>query len=93
MLYPVHQERPNYRRVEAEVRRLLDEYDVKHPPVDPVRIAREMGLKVVFATFGGEQAAVSGFYDCDEDAIFVNQEEYPLRQTFTVAHELGHNMG
>ena len=31
-------------------------------------------------------------YDCEDNAIFVNREEYPKRQTFTVAHELGHKV-
>ena len=40
--------------------------------------------------FSGESEGVSGFYDPDEHAIYVNKHEYPLRQSFTIAHELGH---
>src|SRR5690606_37539465 len=35
---------------------------------------------------------VSGFYDCEDNAIYVNADEWPLRQTFTVAHEFGHSV-
>lgn len=84
--------RPDYRRVEREVSRLLSEFDVQEPPVDPVRIAREMGVNVYFVEFDAEHKNISGFYDCEENAIFVNREEFPLRQTFTVAHELGHKV-
>ena len=33
---------------------------------------------------------VSGFFDPEENVIYVNKEEPPLRQTFTIAHELAH---
>lgn len=85
-------DRPNYRRVEREAKRLLEEMAVVSPPINPVAAARDLGLDVVFATFSGESRGISGFYDCEENAIFVNEEEYPLRQTFTVAHELGHSV-
>lgn len=84
--------RPDYRRVEREVRRILDEFVVEEPPVDPVKIARDLGVNVYFVGFDPKHSNVSGFYDCEEDAIFVNRDEYPLRQTFTVAHELGHKV-
>lgn len=84
--------KPDYRRAERMAQRLLDDFEIDEPPIDPVRIARHLGVKVVFASFSGEGRGISGFYDCEEDAIFVNEDEYPLRQTFTVAHELGHKV-
>ena len=85
-------ERPNYKRVEREASRILNDFEIKEPPVDPVWIAREMGMKVYFVEFDATAKDISGFFDCEENAIFVNREEYPLRQTFTVAHELGHKI-
>ncbi|RYF30034.1 MAG: ImmA/IrrE family metallo-endopeptidase [Cytophagaceae bacterium] len=84
--------RPNYRKAEQEAQRILDEMGLVSPPVNPVKISKDLGLSVVFATFSGESRGISGFFDCEENAIFVNEEEYPLRQTFTVAHELGHSV-
>jgi Zn-dependent peptidase ImmA (M78 family) len=85
--------RPNYRRAQAEALRLLREAGIVEPPVNPIKIAKELvGVKVDFVTFTPEEKNVSGFYDAEENAIFVNSEEYPLRQTFTVAHELGHKI-
>lgn len=86
------QSRPNYRKAEQEARRILDEMGIAAPPVNPVQIAESLGVSVVFATFSGKSRGVSGFFDCEENAIFVNEEEVPLRQTFTVAHELGHSV-
>lgn len=84
--------RPDYAKVRLEARRILDEMAVIEPPINPVEIARSLGLQVVFARFSGKSRDISGFYDCEENAIYVNEEEYPPRQTFTVAHELGHSV-
>lgn len=83
-------QRPDYRKVQRAVDAILSEHGIDSPPVNPVAIARDRGVSVVFVEFMGDAADISGFYDCEENAIFVNREEYPLRQTFTVAHELGH---
>ena len=85
--------KPDYRKAEREALRLLNEAGVSEPPVDPVIIAQEQGVAVRFARFNGESDQnVSGFYDCETNEIVVNKSEYPLRQTFTVAHELGHKV-
>jgi Zn-dependent peptidase ImmA (M78 family) len=84
--------RPDYARVTREVRRIHEEFGITTPPVDPVRIARGLGVTVYFVTFENDKKNVSGFFDCEERAIFVNKEEWPLRQTFTIAHELGHKV-
>lgn len=85
-------ERPDYGKVDREVARLIDQFSLNDPPVDPVKIARELGTSVYFVGFDEKHSNISGFYDCEENAIFVNKDEYPLRQTFTVAHELGHRV-
>ncbi|MEJ5915338.1 ImmA/IrrE family metallo-endopeptidase [Pseudokineococcus sp. 1T1Z-3] len=59
-------------------------------PVDPVKIARDMGVRVVLAQLGED---ISGMIvkRPDEDAtIYVDVDDSPKRQRFTVAHELGH---
>lgn len=81
---------PNYTLAKAEARNLLSKYGIEFPPVDPVSISRQEGLDVVFVRFSGEFSEVAGFYDPRGAVIFVNKNEYPLRQTFTIAHELGH---
>jgi len=84
--------KPNYARVKREAFRLLDEFSITTPPVDPVKIARGVGVTVYFVKFELEKQNISGFFDCDERAIFVNKDEWALRQTFTIAHELGHKI-
>jgi Zn-dependent peptidase ImmA (M78 family) len=85
-------EKPDYARVKREVRHLHEEFGVTAPPVDPIRVSRGVGVTVYFVIFEAGKQNISGFFDCDERAIFVNRDEYPLRQTFTIAHELGHKI-
>lgn len=83
-------EQPNYARVKTEVRAVREEFDLFTPPIDPVGLARNMGIEVRFVKFNEANRDISGFYDPDENVIYVNKDEFPLRQTFTIAHELGH---
>lgn len=81
---------PDYKIVKREASNLLSRYGLTEPPINPVDIARGEGIEVNFVKFKGKFSDVSGFYDPQENVIFVNKEEFPLRQTFTIAHELGH---
>jgi Zn-dependent peptidase ImmA (M78 family) len=81
----------NHQKAKKTAIQILDSFSIVSPPVNPVEIARKLGIKVLFANFGGDASKeVSGFYDFEENTIYVNKEEYPLRQTFTIAHEIGH---
>lgn len=85
--------KPDYQRAEREALALLRGCDVTEPPIDPVLIALEAGVSVSFVRFDGDSDKnVSGYYDFEANAIVVNKHESPLRQTFTVAHELGHKI-
>lgn len=83
-------EYPNYDRVKAQVQEIREQFDLYEPPVNPVAIARGLGVGVKFVEFEQEYDNVSGFYDPDDHTIYVNKHEFPLRQSFTIAHELGH---
>ncbi len=86
-------ERANKERAKNEALRIVNEFGYKEPYVDPVRICRELiGIDVFFADFEGDESAISGFFYHKNNAIYVNKQEYPKRQTFTIAHELGHKM-
>ncbi len=58
-------------------------------PVMPEKIAQAMGVRVS----GRYHPHLSGEYIVDENGpeIFFNAGESPLRQRFTIAHELGHH--
>ena len=87
-------QKPNYRLAQSKALDLLDRAGVAVPPVNPIWIAEEiLNVPVQFATFeSNESERISGFYDGEDNVIVVNREEFPLRQTFTIAHELGHKV-
>lgn len=92
MLSPQKIIKPDYRRAEREALRLLNDTGVYQPPVNPVDIASYVGVSVHFVTFSGESEGVAGLYDPSKDEILVNAQESGVRQTFTIAHELGHKI-
>ncbi|NQX22679.1 ImmA/IrrE family metallo-endopeptidase [Curtobacterium sp. VKM Ac-2852] len=77
-------------------RRVLESFRVSDPnapdlPVDPVRIARSLGINVYSArlvpTLSGMVSRLDPQGGTD---IYLNSEHAPVRQRFTTAHELGH---
>ncbi len=56
-------------------------------PIDPILIAKAMGLEVFTAPLPRD---VSGQIFYPEKKIFIEQTDFITRQTFSVAHELGH---
>lgn len=87
-------QKPNYGLAQSKALDLLASAGVAVPPVNPVDIAeRILCVPIRFVIFDStERDRISGFYDSEENAIVVNLEEFPLRQTFTIAHELGHKV-
>lgn len=73
---------------------LRDETDRLPLPVDPVVVARTLGINVYNSSLG---PSVSGMivkrHEDDDPDIFLNDEHAPVRQRFTCAHELGHYFG
>lgn len=84
--------RADFRRAKAEALGLLRRFKIVEPPVNPIEIARDLNTGVSFVELNPDLQNISGFYDAEEDCIFVNVDEAPVRQTFTIAHELGHRI-
>jgi Zn-dependent peptidase ImmA (M78 family) len=82
----------NFAKAIQEAQRMIEEFGFSAPPINPVTLARDLGIKLWFVKLGEQYQNVSGFYDAAEDAIYVSKDEYPKRQTFTIAHELGHRV-
>ncbi|WP_051355273.1 ImmA/IrrE family metallo-endopeptidase [Mesorhizobium erdmanii] len=59
-------------------------------PVDVERIASELGLDIVFSALGDKISGKIQKVDADQYLIVVNDDESPVRQRFTIAHEIGH---
>jgi len=83
---------PDYKKAQREAIKLLDEFGYTSPAIDPARICKDLGIRVYFAKFTGEDDKISGFFYGEKNEIYINKEEIPQRQTFTIAHELGHKI-
>lgn len=80
----------DYKRVKEVVEDILSNNLISQPPVNAQRIAEDNGLTVSFIDFPDPLKDVSGFLDFENREIYVNSQDEPFRQNFTIAHELGH---
>lgn len=83
-------DKPRYSLAEAKAVELVSHYSA--PPIPVLEIAEQNGVDVVFSDFGKHKDTVSGFCDFNSAKLYVNKDEPMNRQTFTIAHELGHWM-
>jgi Zn-dependent peptidase ImmA (M78 family) len=60
-------------------------------PVDPVAIAKQMGIEVRPAEPGSRESGHYTYRD-GRPLITFNESESPVRQRFTIAHEIGHHV-
>lgn len=80
--------RPRWHVAESKANELTK--DISTPPIPVYEIAESSGVNVVFADFGAHSEGVSGLCDFNSARIYVNKYDSVVRQTFTMAHELGH---
>lgn len=77
-------------KAEQDAAEILATYWGDEFPVDPERIARRMGLLVDRRML---RPGTSGILQVDPSStprIYVDADDVPQRQSFTIAHELGH---
>lgn len=80
--------RPRWGLAESTADELTKLYST--PPIPVHEIAESNGVNVVFVDFGQHAEQVSGLCDFQARRIYVNKLDSAERQTFTMAHELGH---
>lgn len=80
--------RPRFSYIQRLAERLLADHSVTRPPVPVDDMARKAGCRIVPAALQD----VSGILvrSSDGPTIGVNDRQHPVRQRFTIAHELGH---
>lgn len=79
---------PNYRGAKAAADALTALYTAPSVPV--IEIAEQNGVNVLFSDMGKYREEIAGFCDFKSARIYVNKDDIPTRQMFTIAHELGH---
>ena len=80
--------RPRWGFAEQEANRLSAPFSA--PPIPVHEVAEQSGVNVVFADFGKHTETVAGFCDFKAKRLYVNAKDVAVRQSFTIAHELGH---
>ncbi len=77
------------RKIQGLVRKLLAENGIETAPVAVMQIAKACGARVTYDSLDSD---LSGFlYRRNNQAVIgVNTHHAPVRQNFTIAHELGH---
>jgi Zn-dependent peptidase ImmA (M78 family) len=79
-----------FARHQAE--KLIQELAIRGPRVDVEAVAEVLGLPIHYDDLG--DSSVSGLLVSDgkNTAIFIKQDDAPVRQRFSIAHEIGHHV-
>ena len=77
------------RTILRRVREILEESQVKAPPVPVERIARKLSTQLRFSPLDNELSGMV-FVKDGTAIIGINALHHPNRQRFTIAHECGH---
>ena len=81
--------RPDWDKCVQTAQDVLDKYDIEEPFVDIFLIAEREGFSIMSFKPNSEKLHdVAGL--SKDKVIYVNKDDPPQRQAFTVAHELGH---
>lgn len=82
----------NFREAQEKAEELLKKYKITEPIVPIFQIAQEEGIELKFVKMPQKLENIAGFFYTKKkkNVIFVNDDDAPNRQTFTIAHELGH---
>lgn len=91
MSYPIIN-LPNWRILrdaKRDASGILRFFQIIHPPVDILNIARDMGINV-FASYDIECDGILDFSSEDQPKIYVNANDCQHKQRFAIAHEIGH---
>lgn len=79
------------RKIEREVKKLLDDNGVTRPPVPVDKIAESLGAIISFEPFEGKDDLSGILYrDGKNKIIGINSAHAQNRQRFSIAHEIGH---
>jgi Zn-dependent peptidase ImmA (M78 family) len=81
----------NWEKAKQEAERLIAKHSVLYPVVNVFDLAKREGISVEYRKFGNLNRDVAGFLVEDQKIIYLNIDDIPTRQAYTVAHELGHH--
>jgi Zn-dependent peptidase ImmA (M78 family) len=82
----------NRKDIETRATEILRDHGLLDIPVDPLRVAKSLGIKVMNAVFSEENKSGAIVKRGDIFSIYVNANDSPARKRFTIAHEIGHKL-
>lgn len=77
-------------QAEATAYDVLEAFDIREPPIDPIAMAQDIGIEVWASALGDDVAGLLVKKQRGAPEIYLNVNDHPNRQRFTCAHELGH---
>lgn len=88
-----HNRKPMKRsEIEERATQILRDHGLLDAPVDPLKVAKALNVKVMGAVFSETDKSGAIVKRGGEFSIFVNANEPPARKRFTIAHEIGHQL-
>ncbi|HZM63672.1 MAG TPA: ImmA/IrrE family metallo-endopeptidase [Candidatus Saccharimonadales bacterium] len=76
--------------IKAKAKAIREQYGVTERPVRLSEIARKEGIEILYFIPNEKTNEIFGLLDKKKKTIFLNADEPAARQSFTLAHELGH---
>ena len=78
--------------IESRATQILHDHNLLNIPVDPLRVAKALGIKVMNAVFSEQDKSGVIVKRENKFSILLNTNEPPSRKRFTIAHEIGHSL-
>jgi Zn-dependent peptidase ImmA (M78 family) len=82
----------NRRDIEQRATQILQDHGLLDIPVEPLRIANVLGMKVMNAVFAESDKSGAVVRRGGQISIYLNTNDSPARKRFTIAHEIGHRV-
>ncbi|HEV2331146.1 MAG TPA: ImmA/IrrE family metallo-endopeptidase [Verrucomicrobiae bacterium] len=79
-------------QIEERAAQVLRDHKLLSVPVDPLQVAKALGIKVMNAVFAESGKSGAIVKRGEKFSIFVNANDSPGRKRFTIAHEIGHKL-
>lgn len=77
--------------VERKAQRLLDQHKLQRAPIDVGKLAERAGYRVVFRYFDEADLSATVIREANgQITLGINTLHAPVRQRFSIAHEIGH---